>query len=112
MARTKRTLNEINREIAKLQAEADQIREAERAEVVAKIKEAVDFYGITATDIGFSASGARARKAKGSVRSKAGAATRVKYKDDTGRTWSGRGRKPQWFIDALAGGKTEAELRA
>lgn len=112
MARTKRTLNEINREIAKLQAEADQIREAERAEVVAKIREAVDFYGITAADIGLSASGARARKTKGSVRSKAGAATRVKYKDDTGRTWSGHGRKPQWFIDALAGGKTEAELRA
>ena len=112
MARTKRTLNEINREIAKLQAEADQIRDAERAEVVAKIKEAVDFYGITAADIGFSASSARARKAKRSVRSKAVAATRVKYKDDTGRTWSGHGRKPQWFIDALAGGKTEAELRA
>ena len=25
-------------------------------------------------------------------------------------TWSGRGRKPRWFVDALAAGKTEDDL--
>ncbi|WP_068305226.1 H-NS family nucleoid-associated regulatory protein [Pararhodobacter sp. CCB-MM2] len=25
-------------------------------------------------------------------------------------TWSGRGRRPQWFIDAIASGKTEDDL--
>lgn len=25
-------------------------------------------------------------------------------------TWSGRGRKPRWFTEALASGKTEADL--
>ena len=25
-------------------------------------------------------------------------------------TWSGRGRKPRWFVDALASGKTEDSL--
>jgi DNA-binding protein H-NS len=25
-------------------------------------------------------------------------------------TWTGRGRKPGWFVEALAAGKTEAEL--
>lgn len=112
MARNKRTLKEINEEIAKLQAEADSLREAEKAEVVARIKEAVVFYGITAADIGFSASGGKGRKAKGGVKSTAGTATRMKYKDGAGRTWSGHGRKPQWFIDAMNSGKTEADLRA
>ena len=25
-------------------------------------------------------------------------------------TWSGRGRKPQWFVDALTGGKTAEDM--
>jgi DNA-binding protein H-NS len=25
-------------------------------------------------------------------------------------TWSGRGRKPQWFVDALSGGKTAEDM--
>jgi len=29
---------------------------------------------------------------------------------DPAQTWSGRGRKPRWFIDALAAGKTPDEL--
>ena len=27
-------------------------------------------------------------------------------------TWSGRGRKPQWFVDALAAGKSKDDLGA
>jgi len=36
----------------------------------------------------------------------------VKYKDpDTGKTWSGRGRRPAWFVEAIEqGGKTEKDL--
>ena len=40
------------------------------------------------------------------------AAGRIKYKDDAGHTWSGYGPKPKWFTEALASGKTEADLRA
>lgn len=29
---------------------------------------------------------------------------------DSSDTWSGRGRKPRWFIEALAAGKTPEEL--
>jgi DNA-binding protein H-NS len=31
---------------------------------------------------------------------------------DTTETWSGYGRRPQWYLDAIASGKTEAQLRA
>jgi len=32
------------------------------------------------------------------------------HPENPSMTWSGRGRKPRWFVDALATGKTEEEL--
>lgn len=110
MARNKRTLKEIDNEIAKLKAEADAIRESEKAGVIVRMKEAVAYYGITAADMGFS--GTRKAKSNGKPKPKASVATRVKFKDDKGNAWSGFGRKPQWLNDLLASGKTLDELRA
>lgn len=113
MAR-KLTLKEIDHEIAKLKQQADEIREGEKAEVIARVKEAVAYYGITAADLGLgkapkqglsNANGKRAGKPKA-------LAGRIKFKDDAGHTWSGFGPKPRWFTEALANGKTEADLRA
>jgi DNA-binding protein H-NS len=38
----------------------------------------------------------------------------AKYRnpDDPKQTWSGRGRQPQWFKDAVAGGRSPEELAA
>lgn len=33
-----------------------------------------------------------------------------RYSDGSGNSWSGMGRKPGWFVDALAGGKTLEDL--
>lgn len=32
--------------------------------------------------------------------------------DDNAQTWTGRGRKPKWVIDALSNGKNLGDLRA
>jgi DNA-binding protein H-NS len=32
--------------------------------------------------------------------------------DDNGQTWTGRGRKPKWVLDALSNGKNLGDLRA
>lgn len=114
MAR-KLTLAEINQQIAKLQQLATHIADAEKAEVIGKMKVAIDHYGITAAELGLSNSGkgkANASKANGKGKPKAKAPGRIKYKDDAGHTWTGVGRKPAWFVQALAGGKTEGDLRA
>ena len=38
---------------------------------------------------------------------KAGKTARaVKYRNEAGEGWVGRGKRPQWLRDALAGGKT------
>jgi DNA-binding protein H-NS len=41
-----------------------------------------------------------------------GADTLPRYRnpDDASQTWSGRGRRPKWVTEALAGGKTLHEL--
>lgn len=108
MAR-KRTTQEIDAEIVKLQKEREAVREAEKAGVVARMKEAIAYYGITAADLGL---GATARKARGAASKAKRAAGRIKFQDDAGHTWSGFGRRPKWLTDALASGKTEADLRA
>jgi DNA-binding protein H-NS len=52
------TLAALNAQIAALQAQADALRKKEAAEVVAKIKDAISHYGLTAADLGL-ATGAR-----------------------------------------------------
>jgi DNA-binding protein H-NS len=41
---------------------------------------------------------------------RAPAAAKYRHPENPAVTWSGRGRKPQWFVDALEAGKTASEL--
>ena len=116
------TLQSINAQIAALQAKADAMRKKEVGEVVAKIKDAVAHYGLTAADLGFATTGAKSVRVKGKGKSagkpaakkgKGGAgksARPAKYRDDEGHTWGGMGKRPDWFKAALAAGKTTEDL--
>jgi DNA-binding protein H-NS len=42
--------------------------------------------------------------------SRAPAAAKYRHPENPALTWSGRGRKPQWFVDALEAGKTASDL--
>ena len=117
-----KSLAQLNAEINKLQAEAQALHDKERKEVIGRIKEAIASYELTAADLGLAARrGGRsggtaeaprkgARRGKGSAARKSAGA--VKYRDDQGNSWTGHGRRPNWFVQALANGKTEADLRA
>ncbi len=117
------TLAALNAQIAALQAQADALRKKEVAEVVAKIKDAIAHYGLTAADLGLASVArkyAKAAAASGgkpvSKRRKKGgpkpSARAVKFKDDQGNTWGGMGKRPVWFKAALAAGKTPEDLLA
>ena len=117
------TLAALNAQIAALQAQADALRKKEVAEVVAKIKDAIAHYGLTAADLGLQSVArkyAKAAAASGgkpvSKRRKKGgpkpSARAVKFKDDQGNTWGGMGKRPVWFKAALAAGKTPEDLLA
>ena len=41
---------------------------------------------------------------------RAPAPAKYRHPEDSGVTWSGRGRRPQWFVDALTTGTTAGDL--
>lgn len=54
------------------------------------------------------------RRAAGGGGAKAAKPARVsviKYADDQGHTWTGVGKRPNWFLAAIAAGKTADDLR-
>lgn len=116
----KRSLADIQAEIERLKKEAEALRKAEVAEVVARIKEAIKHYELTAEDLGL-APPRRGRKpgSKNVVapagrrkpgKAKAGKSGVPKYSDGQGRTWTGRGKRPTWFVEAVAAGKRPEDL--
>lgn len=116
----KKTLAQLQEQIQKLQREAETLKAKEVADVIARIREAIEHYGITADELyghhvprrGRRAAGA-AKTARGNAAAKTGAKTAsprkrsipVKYRDESGNTWTGRGSKPRWLVAALADGR-------
>lgn len=109
-----KTFAQLNAEIEVLKAKADAARRKEAAGVVARIKEAIVAYGLTAQDLGFGRSdGGRGVDSKKTATGSAPKKQRVqdetkvavKYRDSVGNTWTGRGSKPRWLVAALATGQ-------
>ena len=73
--------------------------ERQRKEAHAKLEGLAKEMGFTLSDF------------TGSKKTKTtGAAPKYVHPENPGKTWSGRGRQPQWFKDALSSGKTESDL--
>ena len=88
----------MNTEYQKLLAERDaleqkikEVRNAERAGVIERIRKDVADFDLTERDVFGGAARASVRK---------GATVAVKYRDPaTGATWTGRGKAPKWISD-------------
>ena len=82
------TFKELQDQIAKLKQDAEDVRLKEIGGAITQIRNLMSEYGITIQDI------------EGSGRRKGGKAaslSNVQFKDDSGNTWSGRGRMPAWL---------------
>ncbi|QHS09370.1 H-NS family nucleoid-associated regulatory protein [Sinimarinibacterium sp. NLF-5-8] len=98
------TFLEIQQQIAALQAQADELRRAEVAAVIAEIHQKMDIYGLTAADLSRGSAAARGG-------SKGRKAVEPKYENRaTGQTWTGRGKPPRWLADAEAAGRSRDEF--
>lgn len=120
-----KTYEQLQRQIAALQAQAEKLRRKELDEVIGRIREAIVFYGLTADDLGLGSkpaskrrTGRAAAKRRGRGNGAAGGAARsaktaatVLYRDENGNTWVGRGKRPQWLRDALAAGRSLEDFR-
>ncbi|HMS04259.1 MAG TPA: H-NS histone family protein [Burkholderiaceae bacterium] len=95
------TSQDLRQQAQKLLAEAEVLRKQELADAIANIKSQMADLGITIADLGGRTSGLRASRSASAKADKV-----VKYRSPNGLTWGGgRGRKPQWVVDALAAGK-------
>ena len=85
-------LQDIQKQIDELTAQKNLILAQEKIAVIESIKKQIADFGITAQELGFKAT-------KGSKTS----TVPVKYRHN-GETWTGRGLKPKWLNEYLAGG--------
>jgi len=100
------TYLELKAQAEKLLAQAEELRESERAVAINDIKEKIAAYDLNASELGFSV-GPSSRKTS----TKKAPSVAVKYKGPNGESWSGRGRQPKWMVSALAAGKKVDEFR-
>jgi DNA-binding protein H-NS len=113
---------QIVKQIEALKQDAERARKKEISGVVGRIREAIAAYNLTAADLGLGTAAAAAPKAvkvmmaapaapgkkrgpkpKGNKPAKAPMV--VKFRNDSGGTWGGLGKRPDWLRAALAAGK-------
>ncbi len=112
-----RSYEQVLKRIESLKAEAEKLRRKEADDVVARIRDAISHYGLSAADLGLApAPAAAARKASRKTRKAGGrkgkgkGTVAVKYRDEAGHTWTGRGLQPVWLREAIAAGRTLADF--
>lgn len=95
-------------QIAKLEQQAARLREQERNGVISRILDAIQFYEIQPDELFSPKKQKRAVfPAPKKTKQRPGVA---RYGDGNGNTWTGRGRKPGWFVTAIAAGATRESL--
>lgn len=108
-----KTFQQLQKEIATLQARATEQRKKESASVIAQIRDKMQAYGITLEDLKSSRSVAK-RGRKVASEKKAGGKrgpAPIKFRDSaTGDTWSGRGRAPRWLAAHEQAGRKREEF--
>jgi len=114
-----KTIAQMTAEIEKLQRQIEATKSKEVQGVVDRIREAIDFYGLTSDQL----FGQKSRKNKVAKAAKAtrrapakAAAPRTptklpaKYSDGAGNEWTGRGSTPRWLQQAIAEGKSKDDF--
>lgn len=88
----------LKAEIAQLEMQAAEARNAEVKEAVASIRKTMETYGLTAADLGIR--GERSVRTTRTSSRRAGAGV-PRYQDpQTGKTWTGFGKPPGWIAAA------------
>jgi DNA-binding protein H-NS len=90
------TYSELKAQAAELLKQAERLRKEEIKGVVAEIKARMAEYGVTIDDL--------KAPAKAGIK---GQPVKAKYRNpETGATWTGRGKPPNWLKEAEGHGKS------
>jgi DNA-binding protein H-NS len=95
--------NQLTELIAKAQTRQAELQKEKVATLRDKINAMIKAEGFTFDDV----FGQRAPRSK-----RAGTTVAAKYRnpDNPEQTWSGRGKRPRWFSDALKAGRKDSDL--
>jgi len=100
------------KELKKLRSDVDRaIKSASGREIRAAraaAEKALRKFGFSLKDLTDGAPKARAKS--GSGKPKAAGSPKYRNPGDPKQTWTGKGRRPAWFVSAIEGGKTAADL--
>jgi len=96
------TLDKVQAQIAKLQAQAEALVAKQSSGVIAEIRDIMEKHGLTTADIEAHIGGGKKRGRKPDVKAAAkSSGSGAKYRDPkTGATWTGHGRAPTWIASA------------
>jgi DNA-binding protein H-NS len=108
---------QIVKQIETLKQDAERARRKEVDGVIGRIREAISVYNLSAEDLGLGSKAKRAGKVAAPAKRRgrkpgkaAKTASVIKFRNDSGGTWVGRGKRPDWLRQALASGKTLADF--
>ena len=94
------TLEKVQTQIAKLQAQADALIKKQSSTVIGKIRDLMDRHGLSVADID-AYTGGKKRGRKPGAKALPKTAASAKYRNPkTGATWTGHGRAPAWIAAA------------
>jgi len=96
--------NQLNDLITKAQSRQQELRKEKVAKLRDKIHALIKAEGFSFEDVFGPGRSGKGRRAGGTV------APKYRNPADPEQTWSGRGKRPRWFNDALKAGKKEKDL--
>ncbi|AHX14493.1 histidine biosynthesis protein [Dyella jiangningensis] len=96
--------NQLNDLITKAQSRQQELRKEKVAKLRDKIHALIKAEGFSFEDVFGQGRGGKGRRTGGTV------APKYRNPADPEQTWSGRGKRPRWFNDALKAGKKEKDL--
>jgi DNA-binding protein H-NS len=102
---SKLSLEELQTLARDIEQEIVTRREAERERVLSQMRELAGSIGMSLENLLKQERGRTPRAAAGSV-------AKYRHPENSGLTWGGRGKRPQWVAEWLAGGRTLEELEA
>ena len=86
--------------------------EQNKAPAIKKVQALMKKLGVTLSDLGGSANAKPAASAKAPKKPrKSGGAVAIKYRDEGGNTWTGRGKTPRWLVEAEKAGKSRESFK-
>jgi DNA-binding protein H-NS len=95
--------NQLNDLISKAQERQTELRKEKVVKLREKVHAMIKAEGYSFDDI-FGGSRGKTKRSTGTV------APKYRNPGNAEQTWSGRGKRPRWFNDALAAGKKEKDL--